>query len=210
MKVILTEEVPNVGAAGDLVNVASGYARNYLLPRNLAIEATRGNVKALAHHRRTIEARQQKLATGAQALGERVTAAPITISAKAGEAGRLYGSVTAADIAEEVQRARGLEVDKRKVDIPEPIKVLGEHEVKVRLHRDVQVALTVNVIAEGPPPEAVAAGEGEPAVAGEADLASSAEAEPAPAASETDETEAEPTPPADEQELAPEQSPPSQ
>jgi large subunit ribosomal protein L9 len=148
MKVILTEEVPNLGAAGDMVNVAVGYARNYLLPRKLAIQATTGNVKALDHHRRTIEARQKKLAHGAEAVGRRVSATSITITARAGEAGRLYGSVTSADIAAELKRALDVEVDKRKIEIREPIKVLGEHTVKVRLHRDVQVPVTVSVLAE--------------------------------------------------------------
>jgi large subunit ribosomal protein L9 len=153
MKVILTEEVPNVGQAGQVVEVAPGYARNYLLPRKLAIEATTGNVRSLEHHRRGIESRQKKLALSAQALGERISRTPITITARAGETGRLYGSVTAADIAEQMQRALGIEVDKRKVEIPEPIKVLGEHEVKVRLHRDVQVTVTVAVAPEAAPAE---------------------------------------------------------
>jgi len=162
MKVILTEEVPNVGQAGQVVEVAPGYARNYLLPRKLAIEATKGNVRSLEHHRRGIESRQKKLAFGAQTLGERITRTPITIAARAGETGRLYGSVTAADVAQEMQRALGIEVDKRKVEIPEAIKVLGEHEVKVRLHRDVQVTVTVAVVPEAAPAEE-AAGEEPPA-----------------------------------------------
>jgi large subunit ribosomal protein L9 len=153
MKVILTEEVPNVGVAGQVVEVAPGYARNYLLPRKLAIEATKGNVKSLEHHRRTIEARQKKLAQSAQALADRISSSTLTIAAKAGETGRLYGSVTTADVAEELKRALNLEVDKRKVEIPEPIKVLGDHQVKVRLHRDVQVDMTVTVVSTGEPPE---------------------------------------------------------
>ncbi len=156
MKVILTEEVPNVGGPGDVVEVADGYARNYLLPRKLAIRATAGSVKALQHHRRTIEVRQRKLAHGAQAVGERVRAASLTITARAGEAGRLYGSVTSADIAGKLTNALGLEVDKRKIEIPEPIKVLGEHTVRVRLHRDVQVPLTVVVVGETLEPQAPA------------------------------------------------------
>lgn len=182
MKVILTEEVPNLGAPGQVVEVAPGYGRNYLLPRKLAIEATKGNVKSLEHHRRTIEARQKKLAHSALAVGERVSATPITISARAGETGRLYGSVTSADIAQELQRAHGLEVDKRKIEIPEPIKVLGEHQVKVRLHRDVQVPLTVTVVAEAAPEgveqaEQPAAEAAEPAAA-PAEPAQEAGAEP--------------------------------
>jgi len=153
MRVILTEEVPNVGAPGQVVEVAPGYARNFLLPRKLAIEATKGAVKSLEHHRRTIEARQKKLAQSASAVGERMTATPITISARAGETGRLYGSVTAADIAAELERVAGLQVDKHKIEIPQAIKVLGDHQVKVRLHRDVQVPLTVTVVAESPPAE---------------------------------------------------------
>jgi large subunit ribosomal protein L9 len=151
MKVILTEEVPNLGAPGQVVEVAPGYARHYLLPRKLAIEATRGNVSSLEHHRRTIEARQKKLAQSASALGERIASTPIAIAARAGETGRLYGSITTADIAAELERALGLQVDKRKIEILEPIKVLGDYQVKLRLHRDVQVPLTVTVVPEGPP-----------------------------------------------------------
>jgi len=151
MKVILTEEVPSLGAPGRVVEVATGYARNYLLPRKLAVQATTGNVKQLEHHRRTIEARQKKLAQGAEAVGARISAVPITIAARAGEAGRLYGSITSADIAAELKRAFDMEVDKRKIEIPEPIKVLGEHTVKVQLHRDVQVSLPVVVVAEAAP-----------------------------------------------------------
>jgi large subunit ribosomal protein L9 len=151
MKVILTEEVPSLGAPGRVVEVATGYARNYLLPRKLAVQATTGNVKQLEHHRRTIEARQKKLAQGAEAVGARISAVPITIAVRAGEAGRLYGSITSADIAAELKRAFDMEVDKRKIEIPEPIKVLGEHTVKVQLHRDVQVLLPVVVVAEAAP-----------------------------------------------------------
>jgi len=179
MKVILTEEVPEVGAAGQVVEVAPGYARNYLLPRKLAIEATKGNVKSLEHHRRMIEARQKKLAQGATALGDRIRATPLVIAARAGETGRLYGSVTTSDIADEIKRAFGLEVDKRKVEIPEPIKVLGDHEVKVRLHRDVQATLTVSVIAESVPEEEAKPPAGE-AAGGDAESAGRDEAAAAP------------------------------
>jgi len=181
MKVILTEEVPNLGAAGNVVNVAAGYARNYLLPRKLAIQATTGNVKALDHHRRTIEARQKKLAQGAESVGRRVSATSITITARAGEAGRLYGSVTSADIAAELKRVLDLEVDKRKIEIPEPIKVLGEHTVKVRLHRDVQVSVTVSVVAEaGAEDQPAAPATGQPGAAQQGGAAP-AEAPAAPA-----------------------------
>jgi len=182
MRVILTEEVPNVGMPGELVDVAAGYARNYLLPRKLAIAATKGSVKALDHHRRGIESHQKKRAQSAAAVGERVSATPITISAKAGETGRLYGSITSAAIAEEVHRTLGLELDKRKIEIPEPIKVLGDHEVKVRLHRDVQVPLTVTVVAESAPEEAAAPpAEGEPSATEDAAQAPEAAAAEAPA-----------------------------
>jgi large subunit ribosomal protein L9 len=184
MKVILTEEVANVGQAGQVVEVAPGYARNYLLPRKLAIEATKGNVKSLQHHRRGIESRQKKLAQGAQALGERITRTPITIAARAGETGRLYGSVTAADVAQEIQRALKIEVDKRKVEIPEPIKVLGEHEVKVRLHRDVQVTATVAVVPEAAPAEEAAAER--PAAEAEAASAAAAGAQETDASTQGD------------------------
>lgn len=181
MKVILTEEVPNVGAAGQVVEVAPGYARNYLLPRKLAIEATKGNVKSLDHHRRTIEARQKKLAQSAQVLADRISSSTVTIAAKAGETGRLYGSVTTADVAEELQRALNLEVDKRKIEIPEPIKVLGDHQVKVRLHRDVQVAMTVTVVSAGGPPEEEAAEQAAAPEAAETAVPAEAEQAPAPA-----------------------------
>jgi len=183
MKVILTEEVLDLGAPGQVIEVTTGYARNYLLPRKLAIEATKGNVKSLEHHRRAIEARQKKLAQSATALGERIAATPIAISARAGESGRLYGSITTTDIAAEMERVHGLQVDKRKLEILEPIKVLGDHQVKLQLHRDVQVTLTVTVTPEAVPAEAEQHEAAAPAPPEEGEAAGPpAEQEPQPSA----------------------------
>jgi len=146
MKVILLEQVRALGQPGKVVEVADGYARNYLFPRKLALEATAGALKNLAHHQQVIQTKLTKRASDAQALAERLSQVTVTLGAKAGEAGKLYGSITPADIAEELARSHQLTVDKRKIVIEEPIKMLGEHEVKVHLGPGVEPALRVSVI----------------------------------------------------------------
>jgi large subunit ribosomal protein L9 len=148
MKVILREEVAGLGEPGAVVEVAPGYARNYLLPRKLAIEATRGNLRNLDQVRRMVQRRQSRLAQTATGVANRLGEINLMMQAKAGEDGRLYGSVTTADVSEALQEQFSIEVDKRKIEIPEPIRVIGSHEVKVRLHPEVEAALTVTVEPE--------------------------------------------------------------
>ena len=145
MKVILREEVAGLGEPGAVVEVAPGYARNYLLPRKLAIEATRGNLRNLDQVRRMVQRRQSRLAQTATGVADRVGEINLVMRAKAGEDGRLYGSVTTVDVSEALQEQFSIEIDKRKIEIPEPIRVIGSHEVKVRLHPEVEAALTVTV-----------------------------------------------------------------
>lgn len=148
MKVILREEVAGLGEPGAVVEVAPGYARNYLLPRKLAIEATRGNLRNLDQVQRMVQRRQNRLAQTATGVASRLGDISLVIRARAGEDGRLYGSVTTADISEALQERFDVELDKRKMEIPEPIRVIGSHEVKVRLHSEVETTLTVTVEPE--------------------------------------------------------------
>ncbi|HEY8492508.1 MAG TPA: 50S ribosomal protein L9 [Myxococcota bacterium] len=146
VQVILSEDVPNLGEAGDVVSVKPGYARNYLLPQGKAIAATEASVKQLEHQKRVIAekvARERKRLEGERA---RFEGQVIEITAQAGEEGRLFGSVTAAMIADALAE-RGLEVDRRRIALAEPIKEVGEHAVVIKLHRDIQATITVKVVA---------------------------------------------------------------
>jgi len=146
--VILREHVDHLGRRGDLVKVADGYARNYLLPRKLALLATDGNRKQIERERAKFEIKELEEQKSAQAVADRMANVEIEISRKVGETEALYGSVTSADVAEALA-AKGFEMDRRKLHLPDPIKRLGEYEVPVRLHRDVTVKLKVRVVADG-------------------------------------------------------------
>src|SRR3954466_12098209 len=148
MEVILREHVDNLGRRGDLVKVADGYARNYLLPRKLALLATDGNKKQIERERVKFEATEAEEQKVAGALGERLASVDIQIARKVGETEALYGSVTTSDIAEALA-AKGFDVDRRKLQLQEPIKKLGEYAIPVKLHRDVSTSIKVRVIAEG-------------------------------------------------------------
>ncbi|MGE0594290.1 MAG: 50S ribosomal protein L9 [Vicinamibacterales bacterium] len=148
MEVILREHVEHLGERGEIVKVANGYARNYLLPRKLALLATDGNRKHVERERKIVEAREATDRAEAQAVADRIAAIAISIARRVGETEHLYGSVTAVDVAEFLKE-RGIEVDRRKLILPEPIKSLGEHEVPLKLHRDVTVTLKVQVVREG-------------------------------------------------------------
>ncbi len=148
MKVILLQNVQGVGEAGAVATVADGYARNFLLPRKLAIAATAGNLKNLEQHRALIKVRQQREARTASTVAERVAGITLRLKAKAGEAGRLYGSITNAMVAEALAAEHGLEVDRRSITFPHPIKMLGSHEASVHLHQDVQATLRIEVEPE--------------------------------------------------------------
>src|SRR3989442_4606529 len=148
MEVILREHVDNLGKRGEIVKVADGYARNYLLPRKLALRSTEGNKKHVERERRIVDAREANEKQGATALAAQLGEVVITVARRVGETDHLYGSVTAGDIAEYL-KAQGFEVDRRKLILPEPIKTIGEHAVPLKLHRDVTVPLKVNVVREG-------------------------------------------------------------
>lgn len=147
MKVVLTEDVKNVGMMGSVVNVADGYARNFLIPRKFAVEANVKNVKALEHEKKKIEEKMKKVKVSAQGLAERLSAMTIALKAKAGEEGKLFGSVTTMDIAEALKR-EGLDIDRKKIVLDEQIKRLGSYKAGVKVHSDITASLNINVIAE--------------------------------------------------------------
>jgi large subunit ribosomal protein L9 len=150
MEVILREHVDNLGRRGEVVNVADGYARNYLLPRKLALVATEGNKKQIDRERVKFEVKEAEEKGVADALSQRIGNAELEISRKVGETDVLYGSVTTSDIAEALA-AKGFEIDRRKIQLQEPIKKLGEFEIPIKLHRDVITKIKLRVIAEGEP-----------------------------------------------------------
>ena len=147
MQVILREDIDNLGKIGDLVKVADGYARNFLVPNKKAIEATPTNVHAMDHAKKMVSDRLRKLKKEAAADADMIKALAITIKVKSGEEGKLFGSVTSMDIAE-AMKAQGVTVDKRKIVLEEPIKRLGDFTVTVKLHADVTAEFKLSVIAE--------------------------------------------------------------
>ncbi len=147
MKVILKQEVEKLGKAGDIVKVAPGYGRNYLIPKKLALEATPGNVKVAEMERVAQARRDHREKEAATLLAREIVKLTATIRCKTGEGGSLYGSVTALDIADFLT-AHKIEIDKRKIQLDEPIKAIGEYEVPIRLHREVTVPVKVVVEPE--------------------------------------------------------------
>lgn len=147
MKVVLRDDVANLGAKGDLVEVADGYARNFLVPRGLALRASKGVVKQAEAMRRNREVRDQRLREAAEALAARLAGQSIVIKVRAGEGGKLFGSVTSADLAEAISAQIGTEIDRRTLDLAEPIKGLGEYQVIVRFHADVAPTVAIIVAA---------------------------------------------------------------
>jgi len=148
MEVILRQHVDNLGRRGEIVKVADGYARNYLLPKKLALKATAGNKQHVERERKIFEAREAEERGQAETLAARLAALTISIARRVGDTEQLYGSVTASDIADFLKE-KGFEVDRRKLILPEPIKALGEHDVPLKLHREVTVPLKVHVVKEG-------------------------------------------------------------
>jgi large subunit ribosomal protein L9 len=148
MKVVLRADVDSLGHKGDLLDVSDGYARNYLVPRGLAMRATKGVVRQSEAMRRSRAARDARDREAAQAVADQLGARRIEVKARAGEGGRLFGSVTATDIAEAVQAQSGIEIDRRHLSLPEPLKELGDATVPLRLHPDVVVELAVGVVAD--------------------------------------------------------------
>lgn len=147
VQVILNEDLPNLGRTGDVVKVRAGYARNYLLPRKLAVEADQKNIAAFEHQKRIASRRREIKRTDAMAVKGKIEALAITISARAGEEGKLFGSVTNIDL-ERALREHGLDIERRKIHLPEPIKQLGEFTVPVRLDAEVEANLKVTVAAQ--------------------------------------------------------------
>src|SRR5205807_7688173 len=148
MEVILREHVDNLGRRGEIVKVADGYARNYLLPRRLALLATEGNKKQIEREREKFEVKEAEDRKVAEAMAERLGNLEIVIARKVGETEALYGSVTTADIAEALS-SKGFEIERRKIQLAEPLKQLGEVELSIKLHREVPAKIKVRVVAEG-------------------------------------------------------------
>jgi len=147
MKIILKEDIKKLGKMGQIVDVANGYARNYLVPKGLAVEASTKNIRSLEHEKKIIQEKARKHKDSAQDLASRISAMTLTIKAKAGEEEKLFGSVTTMDIAEALL-TRGVEIEKKKIVLEEPIKRLGSYSVQIKLHPDVSVPLTIQVIQE--------------------------------------------------------------
>jgi large subunit ribosomal protein L9 len=147
MKVILKEDVKHVGKMGQIVDVADGYARNYLIPKGLVTEASTKNIKFLEHEKRIIQEKSKKIRNSAQDLAHRISSLTISIKAKAGEEGKLFGSITTMDVAEALQK-EGVEIDKKKISLEEPIKRLGSYTVNIKLHPDVSAPLNIQIVEE--------------------------------------------------------------
>ncbi len=147
MEIILREHVEHVGRRGEIVKVANGYARNYLLPRKLALLATEGNKKHVEREREIMDARESEERGKADALAARMLALDYVFPRRVGDTGQLYGSVTSTDIAEFL-KGKGFEIDRRKLILPEALKALGEHTVTLKLHREVSVPLKVKIVKE--------------------------------------------------------------
>src|SRR5918999_5569151 len=147
MDVILKEDIANVGKIGEVVRVRDGYARNYLLPRGLVMIANKKNLKTFEHQKKIVGDQKQKIMRQAQSIGEELTGVTVSIAMRAGEEGKLFGSVTNIHI-EKALKAKGLNIDRRKIQLDEPIKTLGDFEVPVRLTADLSVPIKVAVVAE--------------------------------------------------------------
>lgn len=145
MKVILRSDVDALGKKGDIIDVADGYARNYLVPNGLALKASPGAVTQAASMRRARDVRDTAAREAAQAVATKLVSQTIAISARAGGEGKLFGSVTAADVVEAVQAQTGIELDRRKVHVADPIREIGPHTVTVKLHAEVEFPVTVEV-----------------------------------------------------------------
>ena len=147
MEIILRQAVENLGSPGDVVKVKSGYARNYLLPHGLAYEATPGNLKRIQQERDRLEAAENERRAAASTIAERLEQVSLTFSARVGEEGKLFGSVTSADIQQQLE-AQGFHIEKRQIDLHEPIKALGVYRVPIRLHADVKPEVRVWVFKQ--------------------------------------------------------------
>ena len=148
MKVILLEEVRGKGGEGDVVEVARGFANNYLLKKGMAVKATPGNLKQLEQRRKNIEKREETRINGATTRKGQIEALKVVIPTRVGEEGQLFGSVTASMIADAIQEQGNVEVDRRRIDMRTPIKTAGEHEVEISLYREIKATVKINVVDE--------------------------------------------------------------
>ncbi|MCX6345646.1 MAG: 50S ribosomal protein L9 [Armatimonadetes bacterium] len=148
MKVILTQDIKELGKAGQLVNVSEGYGRNFLIPRKLAVMADSGAMKNLETKKHTVKAKSDKMLTDANALAEKINKLKVIIKGKSGAGTRLYGSITSQEIADALKAQHKITVDKRKISISEPIKTTGMFEVSVKLHQDVSTVIHVEVVGQ--------------------------------------------------------------
>jgi large subunit ribosomal protein L9 len=149
VKVVLTSEVKGTGKKGEVINVSEGYARNFLLPKGYAVEATDKNLKELERQKAVLEKKKAEELKKAQNLKKQLDAIVIEVSVKAGEGGRLFGAITAKDIGETIEKKHGLDIDKRKIELKSPIKTLGDHQVTIKLHPEVSAVLKVSITAVG-------------------------------------------------------------
>jgi large subunit ribosomal protein L9 len=147
MEVILKEDIANLGKIGEVVRVRDGFARNYLLPRGLVLVANKKNLKVFEHQKKVVGDQKQKIMRDAQAVGDQLTGVSLTIAMRSGEEGRLFGSVTNMQI-EKALKVKGLNVDRRKIHLDEPIKNLGDYEIPIRLSADITVPLKLSVVPE--------------------------------------------------------------
>lgn len=145
MKVLLKQDVPKIGKKGELLEVKEGYARNFLIPNGLAVEATGGTLKQLDEEKKALERRKAKEKEEAQALAAKIKGVTVTLKHKAGEEGRLFGSITSSEVAEALKQ-KGFEIDKKQVLVDDPIRLVGKYDVKVKLHAEVTASLHVEVM----------------------------------------------------------------
>ncbi|MFA4829836.1 MAG: 50S ribosomal protein L9 [Thermodesulfovibrionales bacterium] len=147
MKVILKEDVKNLGKMGDIITVAEGHARNFLLPKKLAVEALTENIKALEHQKKTIQEKARKVKNVSQDLANRISSLTLSIKAKAGEEDKIFGSITSMDIAAALKN-EGIDIDKKKISLEEPIKRLGSYAVSIKIHTEITAQLNISVVPE--------------------------------------------------------------
>ncbi|BDQ36718.1 50S ribosomal protein L9 [Pseudodesulfovibrio nedwellii] len=152
MKLILRADVDSLGRLGDIVTVKNGYGRNYLIPQGLAKPATKANLKAFELERRKLQENADSLRAQAQGLADKIAATPVSIAVRVGDGDKLYGSVTTSNIGEAMEEA-GIDIDRRKILLPEPIRALGEYDIEIRLHPDVRGELKLTVARHGRPIE---------------------------------------------------------
>lgn len=145
MKVILLKDIKGTGKAGDVINVSDGHGKNYLIPRGLAKEATEGNLKGLAQQRKSVEKKKQEELDAAKEMAKKIEDMKVVIQSKAGESGKLFGAITTSEIAEKMKQENGVELDRKKMVLKNPIKSTGEYDVEVKLHPEVKAHIKVIV-----------------------------------------------------------------